>query len=124
MSYKPDGYTDLSPYLIVEDAQTVLDFAAAAFGAPPKRVVRRDDGSIMHAEALIGDSILMIGESYNGPPAHLHLYMSDPDAAMAKALDAGGTLVQEMAEAGDGDRRGGVQSADGTTWWLSKQIDS
>ncbi len=122
MSYKPDGYTDLSPYLIVSDAQAVLDFVAAAFDAPALRVIKREDGSIMHAEAQIGDSVLMMGQS-EGIAANIHLYMPDPDAAIEKAFAAGGEEVQPMLEQGDGDRRGGVRSPDGTTWWLARQVE-
>ena len=122
MRYKPDGYPDLSPYLVVEDAQAVLAFAAAAFDARPGRVVRRDDGTIMHAEAHVGDGTVMLGEAHGGAPMHLHLYLPDPDAALSRALAAEGTLVEAMSESGDGDRRGGVRSPDGTTWWLARQV--
>lgn len=122
MTYKPDTHPDLSPYLIVEDAQAVLDFAAAAFDARPGRIARREDGAIGHAEAHVGDSVLMVGQAPDGARAHLHLYLPDPDAALARAIAAGGTLVQAMTESGDGDRRGGVRAPDGTTWWISKQV--
>lgn len=122
--YKPVGYTDLAPYLIVPDAQAVLDFAKTCFDGHALRVIRRSDGSIMHAETRIGDTVLMMGEAPGGPAAHLHLYLPQPDAAFARALAAGGTLVQEMTETGDGDRRGGVTSPDGTTWWLAQEIEA
>lgn len=122
MAYKPDSYTDLSPYLLVTDAQAVLNFVAQVFDAPPLRVIR-DGGRIVHAEARIGDSVLMMGETPGQPPVNLHLYLPDPDAAFARALTAGGETVQEMAEKGDGDRRGGIRAPDGTVWWLSRQVD-
>jgi uncharacterized glyoxalase superfamily protein PhnB len=121
MTYKPAGYTDLAPYLVVADPEAVLAFCETAFGATRLRVIP-DGDRVMHAECRIGDTVLMMGGSPGGPAAHLHLYMPDPDAAMARALDAGAELVQEMREDGDGDRRGGVRSACGTTWWLSRQV--
>lgn len=33
MSYKPEGYASVSPYLIVEDATRTIDFLVRAFGA-------------------------------------------------------------------------------------------
>lgn len=121
MGYKPQGYTDLAPYLLVRDARAVLDFCQTAFDAEPLRIVPRDDGGIMHAECRIGDTVLMMGEA-EGPPAMLHLYLPDPDTALARALAAGGRLLQPMTEKGDGDRRGGVQSPDGTQWYLSRML--
>ncbi len=121
MSYKPDGYTDLAPYLVVEDPEAVLSFCEGVFGAERLRVIH-DGDRIMHAECRIGDTVLMMGGSPGGPAAHLHLYLPDPDAAMARALDEGADLVREMRKEGDGDRRGGVRSPCGTTWWLSRQL--
>jgi Uncharacterized protein conserved in bacteria len=121
MTWKPDGYTSLAPYLIVEDAEAMLNFCEAAFGAGRLRVIR-DGERVVHAECRIDDTVLMMGEAAGGPQAHLHLYLPDPDAAMARARAAGAETVQELREDGDGDRRGGVRSPDGTTWWLSRQV--
>lgn len=120
MDWKPQGYTSLSPYLLVPDPEAVLAFCEAVFGAERLRVISEGD-RIVHAECRIDDCVLMIGGA-EGPPAHLHLYLTDPDAAFARALEAGASEVQPMMEKGDGDRRGGVQSPDGTTWWLARQV--
>ena len=122
MPWKPDTYPSLSPYLLVVDAQAVLDFAAAVFGATPLRVVRDDAGAIVHAECRIDDSVLMMGQTPDGTACHVHLYLPDPDAAFAKALDHGATAIRAMEEQGDGDRRGGVRDPQGTSWWLSRQL--
>ena len=44
MSYKPAGYTSVSPYLIVRDAERTLAFVAAVFGAERLRMIRHEDG--------------------------------------------------------------------------------
>jgi len=120
-SYKPGGYTDLSPYLLVPDPEATLRFCASAFAAERLRVIHREDGTVMHAECRIGDSVLMMGGA-EGPPAMVHLYLSDPDAAFAAALAAGATELEPMSEKGDGDRRGGVRAPDGTSWYLARQL--
>lgn len=120
--FKPDGYPSLSPYLLVADADALIAFATAAFGASTTFTHRRDDGRIGHAELRIDDGILMLGEMPGGPAAHLHLYVADADATFARALTAGATETQAIAEKGDGDRRGGVTDPSGTTWWISTQI--
>lgn len=119
--YKPQGYTSLSPYLIVPDAQKTLDFVKAAFGAQPLRLHRRDDGSIMHAEARIDDTVVMMGEMPEGPQASIHVYCADVEEAFQRALDAGGTIVQPLELKPDGDRRGGIDDGNNTTWWLARQ---
>lgn len=122
MSYKPDGYTDLAPYLLVKDAEAVLTFCEKVLGATRLRVIPDESGGILHAECRIGDTVLMMGEA-DGPPTMLHLYLDDPDAAFDRAVTNGAEVIQPMMEKGDGDRRGGVRSPDGTQWFLSRQIE-
>ncbi|MGH7444725.1 MAG: VOC family protein [Longimicrobiales bacterium] len=92
------------------------------------RRYEQPDGSVMHAEMRIGDTVVMIGDA--GPdwpavPTHLHMYVEDVDAAFRKAVAAGGVVVQEPTQReGDPDRRGGVKDPGGNTWWLSTQLSS
>lgn len=122
MSYKPEGYTSLAPYLIVPDAEATLQFVETVFDGKRLRVITREDGSIMHAEARIDDTVLMIGQMPEGPSAHVHLYVRKPYAVFARALSAGGTEVQPIEDQGDGDLRGGVADASGTVWWIAQQM--
>lgn len=122
MGYKPDGYTDVSPYLIVSDIAATLDFLEAAFGAERLRYFAREDGTPMHAEVRIGDSVVMLGQMEGGTGVNVHVYVPDARAAYASALKAGATSVQEPTDKGDGDLRAGVQAPDGTIWWPSTQL--
>ena len=58
-SYKPEGYSTVSPYLIAAGAQAVIDFLKKAFGARELRRYDMPDGSIMHAEVRIGDTVVI-----------------------------------------------------------------
>ena len=121
MPYKPDNYTDLAPYLLVDDAEAVLQFCETVFNATRLRVIPGDKGGIMHAECRIGDTVLMMGEA-KGASVMLHLYLPEPDAAFERAVKAGAEVIQPMKDKGDGDWRGGVRSPDGTSWYLAKQM--
>jgi PhnB protein len=126
LSYKPKGYSTVSPYLIAAGAGRVIDFLKRAFQAKELRRYDLPDGSIMHAEVRIGDTVVMIGDAgANWPavPAHLHVYVEDVDASYARALEAGGASVQAPERKGeDPDRRGGVKDPAGNTWWIATQI--
>lgn len=123
--WKPEGYPTVSAYLITSGAQAVIDFLEATVDAEPLRRFEMPDGSIMHAEVRIEDSVVMIGEAgENWPPVpcHLHVYVPDVDVTFARALVTGATKVQapEQKE-GDPDRRGGVKDPGGNTWWFATQ---
>ena len=124
MGHEPEGHTSAAPYLLVRDARAVLDFLRDVFGAEALRVIPKppERGGIMHAEARVEDSVIMMGEVPDGVPAHVHVYVADVDAAFARAVAAGGTVVQPVEEKGDGDRRGGVRDPHGTTWWIATQV--
>ena len=123
--FKPDGYPAVSPYLLVPRAQPVIDFARTVFGATELRRHEMPDGSVMHAEIRIGDSVVMLGEAggqWPAIPTFLHVYVDDVDAVYRRALDAGGVSVQAPAQKGDPDKRGGVQDPGGNTWWIATQV--
>lgn len=123
--WKPDGYSTVSPYLIVNDAPEVIRFLQVAFGATRLRHYDMPDGSIMHAEVRIDDTVVMLGEAgeaWPAIPAHIHVYVDDVDAVYRRAVEAGGEPVQEPARRGDDpDRRGGVKDPGGNTWWIATQ---
>ena len=124
MDWKPDGYPSVSPYLIVCDAEAVLQFLEAAFAARRLRIVPREGGrGLMHAEAAIeGGGVVMMGEQPEAVPTHVHVYVPDARATFDRALAAGGTEVQALTDNGDGDLRGGIDDGLGTVWWISTQL--
>lgn len=126
--WKPTGYNSVSPYLIVPDAEALLAFLQAAFGATPLRRYDTPDGSIMHAEARVGDSVVMFAQAtteWPPVPQHIHVYVPDVDATWRRALAAGGVAVKEPTQReGDPDRRGGVMDPGGNSWWVSTQSPS
>ena len=125
-SFKPNGYPTVSPYLIAAGAQRVIDFLKQTLGATELRRYAMPDGSIMHVEVRIGDSVVMLGDAGDGWPAvpsHLHVYVEGVDATYRRALESGGVSVQAPERKGeDPDRRGGVKDPAGNTWWIATQV--
>ena len=124
--YKPQGYSSVSAYVVANGAQGVIDFLIKSFAARQTRRYDRPDGSIMHAEVQIDDTVVMIADGADDNPAFpiwLHVYVPDVDASFLRALDAGGLSVDEPKQReGDPDRRGGVKDPAGNTWWIATQI--
>ena len=126
----PAGYHTATPYLILNDAASALEFYKQAFGAVV--LVRMDgpDGKVGHAEIKIGDSMLMLGEeslemgyrgvqSYGGSPISMMLYVEDSDALFNQAVVAGAEVKQAMKDQFYGDRSGIVADPFGFQWHLS-----
>jgi len=123
---KPTGYHTVTPYLVVDDVASLIDFVRDAFDAVEKERMTHDDGSIRHAEVRIGDSMVMMGPASDQNPARpamLHLYVDDVDATYAKALEAGATSIREPADEFYGDRSGGVKDANDILWWIATHIE-
>lgn len=125
-SYKPQGYSTVSPYLIVNGASQTIDFLVRVFDAVELRRFPNETGKIMHAEVRIDDTVVMLadgGGEWPPIPANVHVYVADVDATYRRALEAGATSVQEPVKKDDEDRRGGVRDAGGTTWWIATKVE-
>jgi uncharacterized glyoxalase superfamily protein PhnB len=123
--HKPAGYPTVSPYLIVDGAAQTIDFLVRALGGKEIQRIPGPNGSIMHAEVRIDDSVVMMGEGPPGgprPAAHVHVYVQDVDATYRRALEAGATSVQAPVKKEDPDKRGGVKDPGGTTWWIATHV--
>jgi PhnB protein len=117
----PEGYSQLMPYLIVENAAAFISFTQKVFDATEKFKTMRDEHTIMHAEISIGESVIMMADAtdqFKQQNAGLFIYVDDCDAVFQKALDNGATTVMEPADQSYG-RSGGVKDAFGNTWWIT-----
>ena len=124
-SHKPEGYTSVAPYLIVDGAGRTIDFLVRVFDAVELRQLPGEGGRLMHAEVRIDDTVVMLADGVEGwppVPAHVHVYVPDADATYRRALEAGAESVQPPVKQEDEDRRGGVKDAGGTTWWISTKV--
>ena len=124
--YKPEGYPAVSPYLVINGAQRAIDFLKQAFDATELRRYDNADGTVMHVELRIGESVIMMGDSggqWPAFPSWLHVYVKDVDETYRRALAAGGESAQAPTQKkGDPDRRGGVKDPSGNTWWIATQM--
>src|SRR5262249_30794000 len=122
----PDGFHTVTPYLVVDGASKLIEFLKAAFDAEEVYASKMPDGTIMHAQVRIGDSMIMLAQS-GGPypplPCAIYLYVKDADAAYKRALKAGATSLMEPADMFYGDRNGGVKDASGMQWWIATHIE-
>lgn len=124
-AYKPENYSSVSPYLMVDGASATIAFLQRVFGAEELYRLPGADGKILHAEVRIDDTVVMLTDGDGGPsvPSHVHVYVPDVDAVYRRALEAGATSVQAPVKKDDADKRGGVRDAGGTTWWIGTKVE-
>jgi PhnB protein len=121
----PDGYHSVTPHLMVRGGAQLIDFLKQAFGAEEKSRTL-GPGGIMHAEVKIGDSMVMLSDAMGGVdpmPMVLFLYVEDADALYKRALQAGGTSIQELKDQFWGDRAGAVKDDFGNVWWIATHVE-
>lgn len=123
----PEGYHTVTPYLTVSDVRKLMDFLTKAFGATERGKFEEPGGKrIMHAEMLVGNSIVMMGEPLKPDDVRrtmLYVYVPDVDVTYKKALAAGGTAVQELKNQVYGDRSGSVKDPTGNEWHIATHVE-
>lgn len=123
--WKPASYPSISPYLICRSPEPVMAFLTAVFEATVLRRYDRPDGSLMHAELRIDDSVVMIGggaTDYLSAEVHIHVYVPDAQAVYDRAIASGAEAVQApVRKAADDDLRGGFRDPAGNLWWIATQ---
>jgi PhnB protein len=123
----PKGYHTITPFMTVRDAARAIDFYKQAFGAKERGVMKGPEGKVMHAELVIGDSIIMLADEFpefgslspqsiGGSGTGLHIYIEDVDSAFDRAVKAGATVEMPVADMFWGDRYGKLRDPFGHKW--------
>jgi len=121
----PRGYHTVTPYLVAQDADAVINFVKNTFGGEETfRAVGSAGG--YHCEVRVEDSMLMIGGggpglSWKGDSmlGAFHVYVRDCDAAYQRALQAGGKSLAAPADQEYGERSASVIDAAGNHWYIA-----
>jgi PhnB protein len=138
-----EPYPTLCAALIVPDAPAAIRFYQQVFGAVELfRLHHPRQGNVRHAELLLGESLLLLGEpplsqdngsgsAPSGPaPApctagvRLSLMVSDVEATVKRAVDGGATLIHAPADHFHGYRCALLRDPFGQEWMISQLRES
>ena len=127
---RPEGHHSITPGFSVKGAAQVIAFLEKAYGG---RVVDKYEagGMVVHAEVMIGDSVVMLGEAspehgHDAMPASLSLYVAsgdEVDATYKRALAAGATTLMEPKHQFYGYRSATVQDVGGNRWTICAVVE-
>ena len=126
----PRGYRTATPYLIIKDAASAIDFYKQAFKAKVLMCLSEPGGKVGHAEIKIGDSRIMLADEYpelgsrgpqsfGGSPVSILLYVEDCDSVFHQALAKGAKIVKPMSDQFYGDRAGTLEDPFGHVWTIA-----
>lgn len=126
----PEGYPRVTPYLLVANGASAIDFYTSVLGAEERMRMPTQDGRIGHAELSIGDSIIMLSDmdeqdphALGGTPVLLHVYVEDVDRVYDKALQAGAAGVSPVEDQFYGDRAGQFDDPFGHRWSIATHVE-
>lgn len=125
-SNAPAGYTSVAPWVVTDDTGAFLDFVTHAFEGEELSRVQTEDGLIGHGETRVGDTVVLAFDrrpEWPRTPSLLRVFVPDADAAFARAVEAGGHVVTELADSAFGQRGGRIRDPFGNIWWVVAQVE-
>jgi PhnB protein len=128
MSKIPEGFTTVTPGLIINGAADAIELYKDALGAEEIYRMDDDNGKIMHACILIGNSNVFISDTSekmdcaDPSKSSFYLYLDDVDSAYSRATQAGMKGLHEVRDMFWGDRTGTVVDRFGNHWTLATHM--
>ncbi len=127
----PEGYGTVTPSITLRDTAKAIDYYKRAFGARERAIMRGPDGKVMHAEAQIGNSIIMFNdevmgsrsaETQGGSPVSFYLYVENVDEAHKKAVSEGAESTMPPTDMFWGDRMSSIKDPFGLRWSFATHV--
>jgi PhnB protein len=128
----PEGFSTVTPNLVVDGGAEAIDFYERAFGAGVTARLEAG-GMLVHAAIRIGESLVTLCDAM---PSHgfvapdreapvssfITLYVEDADALHARAIAAGASEINPISDHVHGDRAGSVRDPFGHRWAIATHI--
>ena len=120
----------VTPHLVCRDASAAIAFYKTAFGAEEMMRLPDKQGKLMHAAITLNGATVMLMDEYldygstspkqfGGTAVVLHLIVPDVDAAYARVIAAGATVIMPVGDMFWGDRYGQVEDPFGHRWSIA-----
>jgi len=119
------------PTVRYNDATAAIKWLCEAFGFEKHLVVPGEDGTIVHAQLVFGNGMVMLGsarassfDNFQKPPRALggavsqspYIIVEDADKHYARAVAAGAEIVMEISDEDYGGRGYSCRDPEGHVW--------
>lgn len=130
----PEGYTSLTPFLVVDGAEAAIKFYVDVFGATLVEKMAGPNDTIAHAELDFGRGRLQLSDpnpgyqleaprGTEGVSHSIAFYCADVDDVLERAKNAGATLREAAQTFVTGDRFGSITDPFGQRWSVMTRVE-
>ncbi len=131
MSFAKDCKSTVIPALNYKDPAAAVEWLCCAFGFEKQAVFANPDGTVMHAQLIFGNGMVMISPAVDGTPYSALirqpndigaetqtpcLIVSDCDAVYAMVPAAGATMLLDIEDKDYGGRAFTCRDPEGHIW--------
>jgi len=121
------GYQSVNSYLVSDSADALIICLSEVFDCSERSVREiHSDGWIGHAEAQLGNSVVMLSDASPDHPARPsvnYVYVPDVDAVYERAAAAGATNLRKSQEWPLGDRVTGFHDPANNRWQVATCLE-
>jgi PhnB protein len=129
----PAGASSITAHIVVQGAARAAEFYRDAFAAEEVERIPVPDGRLMSVQLRIAGSVLHLADEFpemgvlappsiGGTPVVLALEVPDAEGVFARAVAAGATVLQPVADMFWGDRSGQLEDPFGHRWNVSQHL--
>jgi uncharacterized glyoxalase superfamily protein PhnB len=127
----PEFRSTIVPAFRYTNAPAAIEWLCSVLGFERRAVYEGENGTIAHAELALGNGIVMLGSakddehgrSFKSPQelggvetCSIYLVVPDADAAHARAVAAGATVIRPLQDTPYGSREFAVKDLEGHSW--------
>jgi uncharacterized glyoxalase superfamily protein PhnB len=120
----PPGYNQVNFFVIVKGgASKFIEFVEKVFSGNENKPARTPDrdGSLIHAEIRLGDSVILVADSKDDwpfTPAFPQVYVEDAQAVLDRAKQEGSEVITTLQNFYNGIKIARFKDPWGNIWWL------
>jgi uncharacterized glyoxalase superfamily protein PhnB len=125
-SVAPEGFSSITPYLMVESVEKQVDFLTKVFNVEFREPLRTPDGAIIHIVGMLYEVAVIIGKTRPGLPQERsinYVFTEDVDHVYNRAIKYGAKSLMKPADQFYGFRECGVVDEQKNQWWIANKFE-